>query len=85
MIIYICGPRYVYNLFIHISQNICHMHTQPHRLKHANTHTHTHTHSNKQDLLADQLLLHTCEASISAGVSWNAQTRTRVRNRTFTF
>lgn len=43
MIIYICGPRYVYNLFIHISQNICHMHTQPHRLKHANTHTHTHT------------------------------------------
>lgn len=28
---------------VHISQNICHMHTQPHRLKHANTHTHTHT------------------------------------------
>ena len=56
---------------------LCHMHTPT--TSHTNTHTHTHTHSNKQDLLSYQLILGTCEGSISAGVSWAAQTRTRIR------
>ena len=61
--------------------HLCQMHTQP--LTH--TCTHTDTQASKQDLLADQLMLGTFEGSISAGVSWAAQTRTRTRlsNRTF--